>query len=81
MRALSLAVFIRTVYKASTATSTPSRYIAKMSLQSTDLQVGTGDAVRPGATVSVHYTLTLNGFEDQNGNVVDSSRSRGRPFK
>ncbi len=53
-----------------------------MSLQSTDTQVGTGDEVVPGKNVSVHYTLTLGGWEGEAGaKVVDSSRSRGEPFQ
>lgn len=40
---------------------------------------GTGAEIVAGATCSVkmHYTLTLGGFD---GKVVDSSRTRGRPF-
>ena len=38
-----------------------------------DVKVGTGDAVKPGATVTVHYTgWTLN------GKVFDSSKKRGQ---
>lgn len=48
----------------------------------TDVAVGEGKAVSAGSLVKVHYTLTLNGWEDERGSkVVDSSRQRGRPFQ
>lgn len=48
----------------------------------TDKTVGTGKEIRDGAVVKVHYTLTLGGWEGEEGSkVVDSSRSRGRPFR
>lgn len=51
-------------------------------VQITDVTVGDGKAVKAGAVVKVHYTLTLNGWQDEPGaKVVDSSRSRGRPFQ
>ncbi len=52
-----------------------------MSLQVQDVSVGNGAEVVAGKEVSVHYTLTLNGWQEQGGSVVDTSRSRGRPFK
>lgn len=48
---------------------------------SSDVIVGTGQTPRPGQLIKVHYTLTLDGFEGSGGQVVDSSRSRGRPFR
>jgi peptidylprolyl isomerase len=44
-------------------------------LQITDETVGTGDAVKVGDTVSVHYRGTL-----QDGSEFDSSYKRGQPF-
>lgn len=52
-----------------------------MSLQVTDVTVGSGQEVVAGKQVSVHYTLTLNGWKEQGGKVVDSSKDRGRPFQ
>ena len=52
-----------------------------MSLQITDVKVGNGREVVANKEVKVHYTLTLNGWKDEGGTVVDSSRTRGRPFK
>lgn len=46
-----------------------------------DRVVGNGDGFSSGMQVSLHYTLTLGGFEEAGGNVVDSSRSRGRTFR
>ena len=43
-------------------------------LQIIDIQVGAGDEVQPGATITVHYTGWL-----ENGKVIDSSRDRGEP--
>lgn len=39
-----------------------------------DIQVGEGEPVQPGATVTVHYTGWLT-----NGKVFDSSRERAQP--
>lgn len=39
-----------------------------------DVTEGQGEAVKPGATVTVHYTGMLT-----NGNVFDSSKTRGKP--
>jgi peptidylprolyl isomerase len=44
-------------------------------LKYVDLKVGTGESPKPGATVVVHYTGTL-----ENGTKFDSSRDRGTPF-
>lgn len=55
--------------------------IPTMSLQSTDITLGTGAEVVPGKSVKVHYTLTLGGWEGEAGaKVVDSSHSRKQPF-
>src|ERR1700691_4577059 len=40
------------------------------------LTAGNGNEAKAGDKVSVHYVGTLN----SNGNKVDSSRDRGRPF-
>lgn len=40
-----------------------------------DVKVGTGDTVKTGDTVSVHYIGTL-----QDGNEFDNSKKRGTPF-
>ena len=41
-----------------------------------DIKIGTGDAVKNGDTVSVHYVGTL-----QNGQEFDNSKKRGQPFE
>lgn len=49
----------------------------------TDVVVGTGAECGADSTAAVkmHYTLCLEGFEGEGGRVVDSSRTRGRPFR
>jgi FKBP-type peptidyl-prolyl cis-trans isomerase FkpA len=42
----------------------------------TDVKIGTGPPVKPGDTVTVHYTGSLAG-----GKVFDSSKVSGRPFE
>jgi peptidylprolyl isomerase len=39
---------------------------------------GTGDFVKPGQTIIVHYTGKLN---DENGLIFDSSEERNSPFE
>lgn len=41
-----------------------------------DIKIGTGEAVKDGDVVSVHYVGTL-----QNGQEFDNSRKRGAPFE
>jgi peptidylprolyl isomerase len=41
-----------------------------------DIVVGTGDSPRPGQTVVVHYTGTL-----ENGKKFENSVDRGQPFE
>jgi len=45
-------------------------------LRYVDLVTGTGPSPKPGQTVSVHYTGTL-----ESGRKFDSSRDRGTPFE
>lgn len=45
-------------------------------LQITDIQIGTGPAVKSGDTVSIHYSGTL-----ENGKKFDSSYDRSTPFE
>jgi peptidylprolyl isomerase len=45
-----------------------------------DIVVGNGASPSPGQQVKCHYVLTLDGFESDGGRVVDSSRTRTRPF-
>lgn len=45
-----------------------------------DLVVGNGESFTTGRLLYLHYTLTLGGFEENNGRLVDSSRARNRPF-
>lgn len=49
-------------------------------LQIQELVEGSGVSPSTGQKLYMHYTLTLNGFQDQGGKVVDSSRSRGSYF-
>ena len=44
-------------------------------LRVVDLKVGTGPTVKPGDTVTVHYSGRL-----PNGTVFDDSKKRGQPF-
>ncbi|HMP01585.1 MAG TPA: FKBP-type peptidyl-prolyl cis-trans isomerase [Gemmatales bacterium] len=49
----------------------------QFTLRYQDLKVGDGEEVRPGDTVTVHYT----GWLTVNGTKFDSSHDSGRPFK
>jgi FKBP-type peptidyl-prolyl cis-trans isomerase len=53
-----------------------------MTLQSTDIKVGTGPAIKAGQTAVVHYTgwLYSESAPEQKGQKFDSSRDRGMPF-
>ena len=50
-------------------------YLRPENTEIVDVKVGTGPPVKPGDTVTVHYTGTLTG-----GKVFDSSKGHGRPF-
>ena len=50
-------------------------YLRPENTEIVDVKVGTGPPVKPGDTVTVHYTGTLTG-----GKVFDSSKGRARPF-
>lgn len=45
-------------------------------LQKTDLVVGNGDEVKPGATITAHYTGALA----SDGTIFESSLDKGKPF-
>ncbi len=47
----------------------------KSGLAYTDIKIGEGEVVKPGAYVTVHYTGRL-----ANGKTFDSSRTKGQPF-
>ena len=51
-------------------------YLRPENTEIVDVKVGTGPPVKPGDTVTVHYTGTLTG-----GKVFDSSKGHGRPFE
>jgi len=53
-----------------------------MTLQSTDIKVGTGPAIKAGQTAVVHYTgwLYSESAPEKKGEKFDSSRDRGDPF-
>jgi peptidylprolyl isomerase len=61
---------------APTATGTGKVITTPSGLKYEDLKVGTGATPKPGQTVSVQYTGTL-----ENGTKFDSSRDRGVPFE
>jgi FKBP-type peptidyl-prolyl cis-trans isomerase FkpA len=48
----------------------------KSGLEIWDVKEGTGDAVKPGATVTVHYAGWLT---DEKATKIDGSRDRGEP--
>jgi FKBP-type peptidyl-prolyl cis-trans isomerase FkpA len=50
-------------------------YLRPENTEIVDVKVGTGPPVKPGDTVTVHYTGALTG-----GKVFDSSKGHGRPF-
>lgn len=54
----------------------PAEVVTASGLKYIDLVEGTGPNPRPGQTVAVHYTGTL-----ENGTKFDSSRDRGVPYE
>ena len=51
-------------------------YLRPESGQIVDVKIGTGPPVKPGDTITVHYTGALAG-----GKVFDRSKDRGQPFE
>lgn len=83
VRTLGLSVFclnLVTVSKARAQESKESTPVKMAQVEVYDLVVGSGASPMKGQKLSMHYTLTLGGFQDQGGNVVDSSRSRNAYF-
>jgi len=64
------------------APSSSDNTAAPMTLQSTDIKVGTGPAIKAGQTAVVHYTgwLYSESAPDKKGQKFDSSRDRNDPF-
>jgi FKBP-type peptidyl-prolyl cis-trans isomerase FkpA len=64
------------------ASSSSSNTAAPMTLQSTDIKVGTGPVIKAGQTAVVHYTgwLYSEAAPEKKGEKFDSSRDRGMPF-
>lgn len=46
-----------------------------------DVKVGQGAEIEVGKTIKVNYTMALNNWEEDGGRVVDSTTSKGRPFR
>jgi FKBP-type peptidyl-prolyl cis-trans isomerase len=67
---------------ASASSSSDNTAAPPMTLQSTDIKVGTGPAIKAGQTAVVHYTgwLYSESAPEQKGQKFDSSRDRGMPF-
>jgi len=65
-----------------TSAASASASSAPMTLQTTDLKVGTGPAIAPGQVAVVHYTgwLYSDSAPDHKGQKFDSSRDRNQPF-
>lgn len=65
-----------------TSAASASTSSAPMTLQTTDLKVGTGPAITPGQVAVVHYTgwLYSESAPDHKGQKFDSSRDRNQPF-
>lgn len=54
--------------------------MAQSALSVTDLQLGSGADFQTGDSLNVNYILTIGGFEENGGRVIDATRTRGRPF-
>jgi FKBP-type peptidyl-prolyl cis-trans isomerase len=67
---------------ASAPSSSDNTAAPPMTLQSTDIKVGTGPAIKAGQTAVVHYTgwLYSESAAEKKGQKFDSSRDRGQPF-
>ena len=67
---------------ASSTSATPTESAAPMKLETTDIKIGTGPAIKAGQTAVVHYTgwLYSETAAEKKGQKFDSSRDRNDPF-
>ena len=69
------AVLLFGIYAISSAAGT-----ARAGVEITDLKIGGGPELKEGQLAKVDYTLSLDGWEENGGHVIDSSRNK-RPFR